>query len=51
MLVQDASLQVAKILAGLVDPGAGLLVETPATDYHTDEVFEVVDRLWLGAIN
>ena len=47
---QDASLQAAKSLAGLADPGADL-VETPVTVYHAAEVFEVVDRLQLGAIN
>ena len=51
VLVQDASLQVAKSLAGLADPGADLLVETPVTADHAVEVFEVVDRLQLGAIN
>ena len=51
MLVQDASLQAAKSLAGLEDPGADLLVETPVTADHAAEVFEVVDRLQLGAIN
>ena len=30
VLVQDASLQVAKSLADLADPGADLLVETPS---------------------
>ena len=48
-LVQDASLQAAKSLAGLADPGADL-VETPVTTDHAAEVFEVVDRLQLGAI-
>ena len=51
VLVQDVSLQVAKSLAGLADPGADLLVETPVTADHAAEVFEVVDRLQLGAIN
>ena len=51
VLIQDASLQAAKSLAGLVDPGADLLVETPVTAYHAAEVFEVVDLLQLGAIN
>ena len=50
MLAQDASLQAAKRLAGLADPGADL-VETPATADHAAEVFEVIDRLRLGAIN
>ena len=51
LLAQDASLQAAKSLTGLADPGADLLVETPVTAHHAAEVFEVVDRLWLGAIN
>ena len=51
VLVQDASPQAAKSLAGLADPGADLLIETPATADHTAEVFEVVDRLQLGAIS
>ena len=51
VLAQDASLQAAKSLAGLADPGADLLVETPVTADHTAEVVEVVDRLQLGAIN
>ena len=51
VLVQDPNLQAAKILAGLADPGADLLVETPVTADHATEVFEVVDRLRLGAIN
>ena len=51
VLVQDASLQAAKSLAGLTDPGADLLVETPVTADHAADVFEVVDRLQLGAIN
>ena len=49
VLVQDASLQAAKSLAGLADPGADL-VETPVTTDHAAEVCEVVDRLQLGAI-
>ena len=49
LLVQD-SLQAAKSLAGLADPGADLLVETPVTADHAAEVFEVVNRLQLGAI-
>ena len=44
------SLQVAKSLAGLADPGTDL-VETPVTDDHAAEVFEVADHLQLGAIN
>ena len=48
VLAQNAGLQ---SLAGLADPGADLLVETPVTAHHTAEVFEVVDRLQLGAIN
>ena len=51
VLVWDASLQAAKSLAGLADPGADPLVETPVTADHAAEVFEVVDRLQLGAIN
>ena len=51
VLIQDASLQAAKSLGGLVDLGADLLVETPVTADHAAEVFEVVDRLQLGAIN
>ena len=51
VLVQDASLQAAKSLTGLADPGTDLLVETPVTADHAAEVFEVVDRLQLGAIN
>ena len=51
VLVQDGSLQTAKSLAGLADPGSDLLVETPVTADHTAEVFEVVDRLQLGAIS
>ena len=51
VLAQDASLQAAKSLAGLADRGADLLVETPVAADHTAEVFEVVDRLQLGAIN
>ena len=46
VLVQNASLQAAKSLAGLADPGADLV-----TADHAAEVFEVVDRLQLGAIN
>ena len=51
VLAQDASLQGANSLAGLADPGAGLLVETPVAADLTVEVFEVIDRLQLGAIN
>ena len=51
MLAQGASLQAAKSLAGFADPSADLLVETPVTADHTAEVFEVVDRLQLGAIS
>ena len=51
MLVQDASPQAVKSLAGLADPGAYLLVETPVTADHAAEVFKVVDRLQLSAIN
>ena len=51
VLVQDASLQAAKSLTGLADPGADLLVETPVTADHAAKVFEVVDRLQLDAIN
>ena len=51
VLAQDTSLQAAKSLAGLADPGADLLVETPVTADHTADVFEVVDRLQRGAIN
>ena len=51
VLVKDASLQVAKSLAGLADPGADLLVETSVTADHVAEVFEVVDHLQLGAVN
>ena len=51
VLAQDAGLQAAKSLAGLADPGADLLVETPVTADHTAEVFEVFDRLQLGAIS
>ena len=50
VLAQDASLQAAKSVAGLADPGADLLVETPVTADHAAEAFEVVDRLQLGAI-
>ena len=35
VLAQDASLQAAKSLAGLADPGADLLVETPVAVDHT----------------
>ena len=42
VLAQDASLQEAKRLAGLADPGADLLVETSVTADHATEVFEVV---------
>ena len=45
VLAQNASLQAAKSSAGLADPGADLLVETPVTADHAAEVFEVVDRL------
>ena len=51
VLAQDTSLQAAKSFAGLADPGADLLVETPDTADHDAEVFEVVDRLQLGAIS
>ena len=51
ILVQDESLQAAKSLAGFADPGSDLHVETPVTADHAAEVFEVVDRLQLGAIN
>ena len=51
VLAQNACLQAAKSLAGLADPGIDLLVETPVTADHAAEVFEVVDRLQLGAIN
>ena len=51
VLAQGASLQAAKSLADLADQGADLLVETPVTADHATEVFEVVDRLQLGAIN
>ena len=37
VLAQDASLQAAKSLAGLADPGADLLVETPVAADHTAE--------------
>ena len=46
VLAQDVSLQAAKSLADLADAGA---VETPVTTDHAAEVFEVVDRLQLGA--
>ena len=51
VLAQDASLQVAKSLAGLAYPGTDLLVKTPVTADHAAEIFEVVNRLQLGAIN
>ena len=51
VLAQDASLQAAMSLVGLADPGTDLLVETPVTADHAAEVFKVVDRLQLGAIN
>ena len=51
VLAQETSLQAAKSLAGLAGPGADLLVEIPVAAEHTDEVFEVFDRLQLGAIN
>ena len=51
VMVQDASLQAAKSFAGFADPGADLLVEISVTADHTAEVFEVVDRLQLGAVN
>ena len=51
VLVQDASLQAAKSLAGLADLGYALLVETPVTADHAAEVFEVINCLQLGAIN
>ena len=51
VLAQDASLQAAKSLAGLADPGADLLAVTPVTADHAAEVFEVVNRLQAGAIN
>ena len=51
VLVQDSSLQAAKSLAGLADPGADLLVATPVTADYAAEVFGVVDRLQLGAIS
>ena len=38
VLVQESSLQAAKNLAGLADPGANLLVETPVTANHASEV-------------
>ena len=46
---QDASLQAAKSLAGLADPDVDLV--TTVTADHAAEVFEVVDRLKLGAIS
>ena len=51
VMVQDASLQAAKSLAGLADPGNDLLVETPVTADYDAEVFEVVGRRQLGAIS
>ena len=51
VLAQDTSPQKAKSLAGLANPGADLLVETPVTADHAAEGFEVFDRLQLGAIN
>ena len=51
VLVQDVSLQAAKSLACLADLSADLLVETPVTADHSAEVFEIVDRLQLGAVN
>ena len=48
VLVQDASLQAAKSLAGLADPGSDLLVETPVTADHVAEVFEVFS--WVPSI-
>ena len=51
VLDQDASLQAAKSFAGLADPGADILVETPVTADRAAEVFEVVDHLRLDAIN
>ena len=51
VLVQDTSLQAAKSLTGLADPGTDLLVETPVTADHAAKVFEVVDCLQLDAIN
>ena len=43
VLVQGASLQAPKSLAGLTDPGADLFVETPVTADHAARVFEAVD--------
>ena len=51
VLNQDASLQAAKSLSGLTDPGADLLVESPITADLAALVFEVVDRLQLSVIN
>ena len=51
VLVRYASLQAAKSLAGLADPGADLLIETQVTADRAAEVFEVGDRLQLGATN
>ena len=51
VLVQDARLRAAKSLAGFADPDDDLLVETPVTADHATEVFEVIDRLQLSAIN
>ena len=51
VLVQVASLQAAKSLAGLADPGADLLVETPVTADHAAEVFEVINCFQLGVIS
>ena len=39
VVVQDASLQAAKSLAGLADPSADLLIETPITADHVAEGF------------
>ena len=51
VLVQDTSIQAARSLAGLADPGANLLVETPVTADYAAEVFEVFNHLQLGAMN
>ena len=51
VLVQDTGLQAAKSLAVLSDSIADLLVENPLTADHAAEVFEIIDRLQLGAIN
>ena len=48
VLVQDARLQAAKSLAGLEDPGADLLVETPVTADNAAEIFEIVS--WVPSI-